>query len=287
MNEEFDTEGENIAATLDRVLPKPSVLFIDTPNNEERHGSISHVALPKGFEVKAIDNESVLAHPRRAKARATFSDAASFIEYVKQHARPGTTAWCDFNPQTFALSFHAVLDEHAAGAPGWRQHHAMFTPAMSAEWKAWSGSNGKAFAQVSFAEWIEANADDIAAATGLPTSLQMLSMATEFQANEERVLKSSVKLQSGGVRLTYIADPDTGTTESMQMFERFAIGIPVFHDGSAWSITARLKYRLSGGKVSFFYELVRPDRVHQGAAKELIEQVRKLIGVPVLMGKCE
>lgn len=281
------TIEENIAATLARVLPKADVLFIDQPNEEEPLGSITHVAVPKGFEIKAIDNESVLAHPRRAKATATFTDADSFIAYVKQHTIAGTTTWCSFDPQTFALSFTAVIDEHDKGAPGWRKHKAVFEPSMSAEWKAWKGANTKAFTQVGFAEWIEANADDIAAATGLPTSLQMLSMATEFQANEERVLKSSVKLQSGGVRLTYIADPDTGTTESMQMFERFAIGIPVFHDGSAWSITARLKYRLSGGKVSFFYELVRPDRVHQGAAKELIEQVRKLIGVPVLMGKCE
>jgi hypothetical protein len=73
----------------------------------------------------------------------------------------------------------------------------------------------------------------------------------------------------------------------MQMFERFAIGIPVFHGGSAWSITARLKYRMAAGKVSFFYELVRPDRVHQGAALELIAQIRDSIGdVPLLMGGC-
>ena len=32
--------------------------------------------------------------------------------------------------------------------------------------------------------------------------------------------------------------------------------------GAAWAITARLKYRLASGKVSFHYELVRPDRVH-------------------------
>ena len=287
MDIDLDTENENIAATLNRVLPKPEVLFTDTPNGEERFGSITHVAVPKGFELKAVDNEVVLAHPRRAKATATFTDAESFIAYVKQHTIAGTTTWCSFDPQTFALSFTTVIDEHDKGAPGWRKHRAVFEPAMSAEWKAWKGLNAKPFAQVDFAEWIEAHSDDIAAAEGFPTSLQMLTMATEFQANEDRALKSTVKLQSGGVRLTYIADPDAGTVATMQMFERFAIGIPVFHDGSAWSITARLKYRLSAGKVSFFYELVRPDRVHQGAAKELIKQIRESIGVPVLMGKCD
>src|SRR5205814_7121671 len=113
---------------------------------------------------------------------------------------------------------------------------------MSAEWKAWKFKDRQAFAQVAFAEFIQDHEDDIATANGLPTSLQMHQMCTEFVANEDRSLKSSVRLQSGGVRLTYIADPDAGTTETMQMFEKFALGIPVFHDGQAWSITARLKY---------------------------------------------
>lgn len=284
MTELKSIDTENIAATLDRVLPKPEVLFVDRPAPEK--GGVTHVAVPKGFELKALDNEALLSHPRRTVAAASFTDADSFIAYVKRHAVAGTTTWCSFDPQTFALSFTAVIDEHDKGAPGWRKHRAEFKPSMSAEWKLWKAADGKMFSQVEFAEWIESHADDIAAAQGLPTSLQMLAMATEFQANEERVLKSSVKLQSGGVRLTYISDPDAGTTESMQMFERFAIGIPVFHDGSAWSITARLKYRLKGGNVSFFFELVRPDRIHQGAAKELITQIRESIGVPVLMGSC-
>ena len=86
-----------------------------------------------------------------------------------------------------------------------------------------------------------------------------------------------------------IADPDQGTVESMSLFERFAIGIPVFHgDPVAWSLIARLKYRNNGGKLSFSFELVRPDRVHQGAAKELIVKVSSGLGpVPLLMGECK
>lgn len=278
---------KNLAETLAEVLPTAHVLFDDHPNADERNGSITHVAVPKGFDLKSIDNEAVLSHPRRTKATATFSDAASFIDYVKRHANGGSVTWCKFDPQTFALDFTAVIDEHAKDLAGWRGHKAVFKPDMSAEWKAWIGKNAQQMPQVNFAEWIQEHEDDIATANGLPTSLQMHQMATEFVANEERVLKSSVKLQSGGVRLTYIADPDAGTVESMQMFERFALGIPVFHGGSAWSLTARLKYRLAAGKVAFFYELVRPDRVHEAAAKELIQQIRDGVGdVPLLMGAC-
>ncbi len=271
---------KNIAETLANVLPKAELL--------RETGDILHFALPAGVTIKEFDLEKTLPNPRRAKCRAEFVDAASFLKYIERHGGPATVTWCDFNPQTFALSFTAVLDDHAKDLAGWRAHKAKFTPDMSAEWKAWKGKDRQAFAQVAFAEWIQEHDEDISAANGLPTSLQMLEMATNFVMNEERQLKSAVRLQSGGTRLTYIADPDQGTVESMSLFEKFAIGIPVFHGGPAWGITARLKYRNNGGKLSFLYELVRADRVHDGAAKELITQIRDgLKHGPLLMGSCD
>lgn len=282
------TTTKNLAETLADVLPKATVV------HEAETGvaglSIAHIAVPKASELKEvkIDLEAFLPNPRKTKAAATFADPASFLAYIAKHADEKTVAWCNFNPQDFSLAFTAVIDEHAKGTAGWRSHRAAFTPDMSAEWKAWKGSNTKSMPQVTFAEWIQEHESDInSSAEGMPTSLQMLQMATEFEANEERTLKSTVRLQGGGVRLNYVADADAGTIESMKIFEKFALGIPVFHGGSAWGLTARLKYRLNSGKVNFFYELVRPDRVHECAAKELIEVVRAGLGsVPLFMGSC-
>lgn len=274
--------AENIAQTLARELPQASIV-----HHDDDHPEVLHIALPKGQTLQTIDMEQLLDAPRRTKAAATLSDPTSFLEYVGRHATERTAAWCEFNPQSFSLKFSAVIDEHHYSAPGWRNHTASFTPDMSAEWKAWKGKNGQAMGQVEFAEWIENHADDITTAEGLPTSMQMLQMATEFVARQDTVLKSAVRLQSGGVNLTYIADPDSGTTESMKLFERFGIGIPVFHGGAAWQITCRLKYRIQQGKVIFFYELVRPDTVHKAASQDLIKQVNDgLDTVPMLMGHC-
>ncbi len=280
-------DTRNIAETLADVLPKAAVLADVTTGVPGLF--ISHIAVPKSSDFKEVrvDLEALLPNPRKTRATATFSDTASFLEYVKRHATDGSVTWCNFNPQTFALDFTAVFDEHIQGTAGWRAHRATFSPEMSAEWKAWKGKDKASFAQIAFAEWIQEHDDDIATANGLPTSLQMLEMSTNFVLNEERVLKSAVRLQSGGARLTYIADPDAGTTEEMKVFERFALGIPVFHGGAAWSIGARLKYRSNAGKVAFHYELIRPDRVHEGAAKELIQQIKEGLGnVPLLMGAC-
>jgi len=279
----MDIEEENIAATLARVLP-----------NAQIHASgidgVKLLTVPQGFKVEALDLEKFEGTPRRKKGTATFSSIESFAAYIATHAADGTTAWADFNPQTFALSFIGVLDENSKAGPGWREHRAKYVPDMSTEWKTWTGSahngrNTKVFTQVEFAEFIEANANDFLPADGLPTDLEMLTMATNFVANEERRLKSSVRLSSGGVRLEYVADVDTGTVEAMQLFEKFQIGIPVFQDGPAYPIVARLKYRQKDGKVSFFYELIRTDRVHRQAALEQISAMRESLGAtPLLMG---
>lgn len=277
-------EHENIAATLSRLLPKSEALITFPAAGG---GEVNHIAVPKGFTVHALDNEVLLANPRRTKATATLNDAESFIAYVNAHKGAESAVWCNFNPQTFALDFTAVIDEHANGIAGWRAHQAKFKPAMSAEWTVWTANNKQTKAQADFAEFIEANEPDIASVEGMPTSLQMHQMATEFVSRQDMTLKSHIRLQSGGVNLTYVADEDKGTLEQMKVFEKFAIGVPVFWAGSAFRIDARLKYRVSPGKVSFFYELIRHDRVHEAAAKALIGKVREGIGeTPLRMGAC-
>ena len=286
----MDTEQKNLAETLADVLPKAQV--VATIETGVTGLQICHIALPKGTTIMEIksDLEAFLPAPRRTKATAAFTDPASFLEYIKRHATEATMVWCNFNPQTYSLGFTAVIDEHAKDTPGWRGHKATLTPDMSAEWKAWMGKNTVSMPQVTFAEWLQEHADDITSkeGDGLPTSLALLEMATNFVATEERQFKSVVKLQSGGVRMTYIADPDTNTTATMDAFDKFGLAIPVFQGIKvADRINARLKYRQNAGKVSFHYELIRADKVHESAAKDLIETVRDgLENVPMLMGNC-
>lgn len=281
----MDITTKNIAETLSEVLPEASI--VHQVETGVPFLTIAHAAVPKTSELKELklDLEKYMPHPRRTVATARFSEPDSFLAYVAGHAVEGTVVWCTFDPQKFSLGFTAVFDEHTRAAAGWRSHKAIMVPEMSAEWKAWKEKDRAWFKQVPFAEWIQEHDVDIASGEGLPNSLQMLEMATNFVMNEELVLKSSVRLSSGGVRLTYIADPDSGTTEDMRIFEKFALGLPVFHGGSAWSVVARLKYRNDKGSVVFSYELIRADKVHEAAAKDVIQVVRDGLGaVPLLMG---
>lgn len=277
----YDNDNTNIAETLARVLPQAK---IEASTVDQ---SLLLATLPQGQKVEQIDLEKLLPSPRRKTGTASLTDADSFIAYVAKHAKEGTTVWAKFNPQSFDLSFTAVIDEFGANAPAWRDHRATFKPTLAHEWNTWKNKDGHKFDQVAFGEFLETNSTDIVSQDGYPTDLQMLEMATNFVATQDSIFKSATRLQSGGVNMSYVADANAETVEAMKIFEKFALGIPVFQGGGAWGLFARLKYRLGQGKVTFHYELIRPDRVHELAAKKLIDTIRDGLAasnVPLLLG---
>ena len=53
---------------------------------------------------------------------------------------------------------------------------------------------------------------------------------------------------------------------------------------SAYPLEARLKYRESGGKLSFWYELIRPDRVFKTAVVDDLQKIKDATGFPIVFG---
>lgn len=275
-------EGNNIAETIAREARKPAI--VHTLGNDLDGQTI--IAAPAGFTLHTIDTEPLMAAPRRKKGAGSFDDAPSFLHFVARHKTDKTLVWCEFDPVTHHLKFKAVLDDHGTEAAGWRCLWATYEPAKSVEFGRWSRMNQKTMAQVEFAEWIERNSDDIASVEGRPTSLDMLKMATEFEVSADLRLKSHTRLQNGSVRMEFVDQENSETVQRMSVFEKFALGLPVFRNASAFRIDARLRYRAREGKVTFTYELLRDDKVVEAAARELIAQVREgLGGVPLLMGE--
>lgn len=288
----MNTEIENIAQTLAKELPRPSLLHTQDLNDEQE--AFIHLAIPSNFKHVQIDNEALRTHPRTTKAVATLTEPDDFIAYVNRHKTNDTVVWASFNPVTYSLSFKAVIDEHNPQHAGWRRHSAQYTPAMSNEWVVWVKKDREPMSQVDFAMFLEGQEEDIASVEDRPTHLDMMKMALEFEARQDQAIKSAVRLQNGGIEMSYIGNDDAATIEKMKVFDKFTIGIPVFRGVKdelgkplGYLIDARLRYRSGQGKVTFWYELIRADKTHELAASALIKKVRDSIGeVPMLMGSC-
>ena len=140
------------------------------------------------------------------------------------------------------------------------------------------------FDQAGFASFIEENLKDIASVDGSPTGAQMLEMALTFEANQDMRFKSAIRLQNGGVQMSFVQDDDAQTLQKMQVFDRFSIGFPVFWNGDAYRVDARLRYRVRDGKLTFWFELIRQDKVLEAATQTLIATIREKTGNPFFFG---
>lgn len=277
-----DLEDENVAATLAREMKGPIEILSNMP------ASVRRIALPPDWRLQEIDEEALLEAPRRKKALVTLHDAPSFIQYVKRHGSLShCTVWCNADYARGKIGFTAIINDNGEKPeePDWRDHRAVFFPTFSEEWDRWTGRNRSQFTQFEFANYIEDNNKDIVSVDGSASGAQMLEMALNMEANKDVKFKSAIRLQNGGVSLNYIADDDAQTTSKMQLFERFSIGVPVFLGDDPYRIDARLRYRVRESKLTFWYELIRPDLVLAAATGTTIEAIQAQVGMPFFFGE--
>lgn len=275
-------EQPNLAETLAKEMKAP-VEIISEPG-----GNLKRVALPPGWTLAERDDDAkLLAAPRRKLAKVRLLDAESFIDYTKRHGSlADSTIWCVADYKNGKVSFTSILNDHGEeeSKANWRDHLAAFVPEFSEEWNRWNGHHGKPFTQPEFAAFIEDNLKDIAGVEGSPTGAQMLEMAVTFEANQDMRFKSAIRLQNGGVQMSFVQDDDAQTLQKMSVFDRFSLGFPVFWNGDAYRLDARLRYRVRDGKLTFWFELIRQDKVLEAATQTLISQIREKTGTPFFFG---
>ncbi|OGS99808.1 MAG: hypothetical protein A3K04_02370 [Gallionellales bacterium RBG_16_56_9] len=274
MNEQKDTASEARAQMPIEIIS---------------NGDIKRVALPPSWNLVEKDDERLLDKPRRKRADVRLHDVASFTDYIKRHGSlADSTLWCQANYEGGKVEFIAILNDHGEvhTAAAWRDHIAKFAPEYAEEWKRWNAAHKQLFTQPEFAAFIEENIKDIVGGTtdGLPTGGEMLEMALSFEANQDFRFKSAIRLQSGGIQMSFTQTDDSQTLAKMKMFERFAIGIPVFWNGDAYRIEARLRYRVREGKLTFWYELIRQDKTLEAATKTIIQLIKDNSGTPLFFG---
>jgi uncharacterized protein YfdQ (DUF2303 family) len=255
----------------------------ETPSAGE-HGERPYVVVPTGYKV--ADLEHLLPNPTRKQGNIVTTDADSFIKYVMdEKSWTGTKIYANLDSETAKLGLVAVLNDHGTTAAQWRDHRCTYDPKLSLEWKRWSEYNRREMNQLTFASFIEDNIGDVVSVNDSPNGTQMLGMALAFERTANKMVASHVNLQSGGVRFEFVDDDTRQTKSAMEAFSRFNIGVPVFYGSeSAYPVEARLKYREKDGKVIFWYELVRADRVFQTAAREVIQRIKDETAVTVLFG---
>ncbi len=246
-------------------------------------GASVHLLVPPEFKhIDITDKVEAADHcPRRKRGQVQLSSIDSFNQYVTDQATEGHS-YIYADPESRRLT--AVLNDHDFGSgdhPGWRDFRAVYHAELSREFSAWVANDKKVKEQEEFAVFLEDNIADVCA----PTGEELLAIALTLQAKTEVAFNSSRRLDNGQVQILYSETIDARAgAGSIEIPREFCIGVRIFKNGDGYKLKARLKYRLGGGKLKFWYELDRPENAIEDAFAAYITKASES-GVPVLMGK--
>lgn len=238
-------------------------------------GGKPHVIVPSGYTVQ--DMEDSLPAPTRARGTATLTDAQSFVAYVDELKSPSTRLYGQANPPKFT----AVFNDHGDGA-GWQDHRAVYSCPLSVEWREWTAKSGSQMSQEQFAKFIEDNAPDIVT----PPAADMIEIARTLEAKKKVNFASGVRLDNGATEFTYEEDiQGTAAKGRLQVPQTFTIGVAVMENGPRYAVTAKLRYRIGDkGALSLWFDLERPHKIVEDAAREVRDQIAEGTGLRIFNG---
>ena len=231
---------------------------------------------PAGYAVH--DMEGSLPAPTRARGTVTLTDAASFIACVAELQTLQTRLYGQANPPKFT----AVFNDDGTTRPGWKDHRAVYACPLSVEWREWTGKNAQAMNQEAFAKFIEDNAPDIVT----PPAADMIEIARTLEAKKKVNFASGVRLDNGATEFTYEEDiQGTAAKGRLQVPQTFTLGVAVMENGPRYAVTARLRYRIADkGALTLWFDLERPHKIVEDAAREVRDQIADGTGLRVFNG---
>lgn len=268
------------------------------------------LVLPAGktaISVKKFIDEYRQA-PERREGTATLTQLESFIGHVNRFKDADSAVFAAVeNPTDSKLV--AVLDYHrqtAEGAPRFGRHRALYRFPVSDEWTAWTKPRDSLTMQ-QFAEFLEDRVVDIIdpasieekAATLVEAKQLGLTLGTPQGLLEiSRGLSIKVKagvtdahsLSSGETQVSFSEQHDAASkdgTKSIVIPGGFAIGIPVFRVGAPYRLLVRLRYRLEGATIRWFFVISRAEKTWQTAVQEACATARDGTALPLFYGSPE
>lgn len=237
--------------------------------------------------------------PQRRKGIAVADTLGSFIALVNQHkdeqsALFGRAIWP-------SPSLTAVLNYDSSGAGArFGDHRVVYEFPLTEEFKAWVGCNAKPLDQEVFAAFLEEHAAELAApmdgerseyerlfgeAMATPQEVVMLSRHLEVHVSSKA--KQGIRLQTGERTVEFSEEHQNSKGEKVTIPGIFMVSVRAFVDGEAVRIPARLRYRISGGDIKWFYQLYRWEFFLREQVQRDLAEAAHATALPSFEGKPE
>lgn len=245
----------------------------------DRNGAPRSLRFPDGDHV---DLDALEPRPARHRGSTRLDNVPSFLGWLDDNA--GAAVWPEFSCSVYAdrrgNRIVAVLNDHDAGAPGWRDYRALYEVRPTEEWLHWSRNvSGEFYSAVDFADIIE----DYSYLIAEPSTADVLDLVRNFKAVQRVEFSDEIRDDNGDRALLYTSETSTG---ELIIPNSITLGIIVYEGASARSVEARFRYRINGGRALFGVRIAGVEAIENEAFEELTGSIGENLpdGVPIYMG---
>lgn len=298
----LDAHGIELITRLAIEAATPEIVTLDTSGL----GGGLPEKIPVGFDAKTQTLKSVKpliddyrTAPSRVRGTAKVETLESFIDLVDRHKTDvsaifGKTSW----PEP---KLTAVIDYFKADcAPQFAAHRIVYDFPLTDEFKAWVKTNRTAMEQENFAAFLEEHAAELAAPMDgerseyerlfkekMATPSEVIALSRHLEVLVSARAKQGIRLQTGERTVEYAEEHQNAKGEPIVVPGIFMVSVPAFIDGDAVRIPARLRYRVSGGKVVWFYDLYRWEFYLRERVSSNLSEAAKATDLPSYEGAPE
>lgn len=231
-------------------------------------------------------------HPRRKTGAVVLTQQDSFVAYLAKHALAETEIWADQDADQIVAVINAgahatgpgtatQIDPDALpagatetpnpGRAGWGDHRAGLRLKTTPDWRAWNANSGKLLPQIDFSEFVEQHLPNFLR----PTAADILELAQTIKGATKVSFESSKRVKSGETAIEWREDTQAtaGKRGTIDIPDTIDLGMQVYEGGAPYKLTARFRYRITGGSLVLGYVLERPEDVHRDAFGQVVQQV--------------
>lgn len=228
---------------------------------------IPAVLVPDGYSLKTFEDHREA--PLRIKSVIETDTVESWLSYWNRFSYTESTAIFDLP----AAKLVGYIDYHeTTGIANWLDHHLIYQCPITPEWKRWKENSGKVMDQIAFARFIEDAIPDITD----PTGADMLEIAKSLTVHNKVNFRQAIRLDNGETQFTYEENLEgqAGPKGQLKIPQTITLGIRLFDGGPGYSVEARFRYSIKEARLSMWYDLVRPERVHEAAVMDIYQAIK-------------
>jgi len=297
-----DASAAGLIATLAQAAAHPGAFTIDTaglgaglpPNVPMVWDPVNNRLVSVKAEV-----ESFRQQPQRRAGTAKVDTLESFITLTNRHKTAASVifAACKYpGPSlTAVIDYHGVKHE-----PDWLRHRISYPFPLTEEFKVWVEMNGKPMEQLLFAAFLEDHAAELAAPmegeineferlfkARFATPNELIALSRSLEINVGSKVKQQHRLQTGERQVVFETEHLNGAGEPVDIPGIFILAVAPFVDGEVARIPARIRYRVTGGSIVWFFDLYRWEERLRNRVQEDLRKAAEGTSLPTYEGTPE